>query len=119
MQHVRLGVFAMLQRAIGEVRLQHTLVLGKTLKSNLQSLQGQGLIGWFGQSGCAGNCLIQRMTYGAARAEHGERGRPEAVTKPGRFQLGVTVDGIVDALRAVVEYFAWAPATNALQRLAL
>ena len=116
---MRLGIVSMIQNAVGEVRLQRPPMLGETLEGCLQALQGKRLAGRFAQCGGAGNGFVQRVSHGATRAEHGERGRPQRMAKPGGLQLGIAIDGVIDALRAVIEHLTRAPAADASQRPAL
>src|SRR3990167_6760465 len=117
MQHMGLSVIGMAKCAVGKVRLQLALIRSEVGKRLLQTLQRLGLCGWRIQRGRAGNGLIQRMAHRTARGKHAKRQRADAAAEPTRLEFGITADGILDALRAVVEHFGRAPALEAAQWL--
>src|SRR3990167_9711872 len=99
------------------MRLQLALIRGKVGKRLLQTLQrlslGRGCI----QRSGTGNRLIQRMAHGPTRSKDTERQRADTAAKPAGLELRITADGVLDALRAVVEHFGRTPALEAAQWL--
>src|SRR3990167_3404859 len=99
------------------MRLQLALMRGKVGKRLLQTLQRLSLGGWHIQRSGTGNGLIQRMAHGPTRSKDTERQGADAVAEPTGLELGVTADGVLDALRAVVEHFGRTPALETAQWL--
>src|SRR3989338_7526738 len=99
------------------MRLQLALIRCEVGKRLLQTLQCLGLHGWCIQRGRPGNDLIQRMEHRAARSKNAKRQRADAGTEPTRLEFGITADGILDALRTMVEHFSRAPTLEAAQWL--
>src|SRR3989344_2156086 len=99
------------------MRLQLALIRCEVGKRLLQTLQCLGLYGWRIQRGSSGNGLIQRMTHRPTRGKYTKRQWADAAAEPTRLEFGITADGILDALRTMVEHFSRAPTLEAAQWL--